>query len=173
MNEKQWLEESLINYFTSVINTIFNFSFFVVTHRDRPDFIIKEPYRNKIFGVEVTNLYYDEEDAKEILGRGNINHPKIETIEHYIYMLNKLLEKKSRKAEGYDQNHELILLIGITSQLFTREDFENSREDIIIPQNRYSIICLVFFNESNQNWEDLMFIKHESSIFNFDIHLVE
>lgn len=159
MNEKQWLEKSLINYFMQAMNSMHNCCYMVVSHRDRPDFIIKENLSNKKFGVEVTHLYYDSEEAKELFGRGHLSIPKIETIEHYICILNKLLNKKFEKANGYYQSYDLILLIGITSSLFDRNDFENSREDIIISESKYSHICLVFFNELNQNWEDLMFLK--------------
>lgn len=164
MNEKLWLEESLINYFIEAMNKIHGSSLKVVIHRDRPDFIIEDTQLDKKFGVEVTNLYYDTEEAKELLGREHNSISKVENIEHYIYILNRLLSKKSEKAGGYDQNHNLILLIGVTSPLFNRDDFENSRDEILIPENKFSVICLVFFNELNQNWEDLMFIKQECMV---------
>lgn len=164
MNEKEWLEQSLINHFIEAMNNMHSSSYSVIVHRDRPDFLIKEMHQNKIFGVETTNLYYDQEEAKEILGHAHMVNSKVETIEHYINILNHLLCKKTEKAKGYDQNHELILLVGVTSPLFTRHDFENSKEDISIPENKYTIICLVFFNDLNQSWEDLMFIKYACPI---------
>lgn len=165
MNEKSWLEESLIHYFIDSINKMHGSNYCVTVRRERPDFVIADKSQNKKFGVEVTNLYYDNEDAREIFGRGTIDNSKVEHIEHYVYILNKLLAKKSHKAKGYDPRLNLMLVIGITSMLFDRKDFESSIPDIIIPDNRFSVICLVFFNELNKNWEDLMFIKQVSSLF--------
>lgn len=159
MNEKEWLEESLINYFIEAMNNMHNSNYSVIVHRDRPDFIVEDKQQSKKFGVEITHLYYDKEEAKELLGHEHMTDSKVENIEHYIDILNKLLHKKAQKVEGYDQSFNLILLVGVTSPLFTRDDFENSREDIIVPENKFSVICLVFFNELNQDWEDLMFIK--------------
>ncbi len=164
MNEKLWLEESLINYFIKAMNNMHNSCYAVVTHMDRPDFIIKDTLKNKKFGVEVTNLYYDSDEAKELLGHEHAPFYKVENIEHYIYILNELLEKKAQKANGYYQKYDLILLVGITSPLFTRNDFENARDEIIIPESKFAVICLVFFNELNQDWEDLMFIKLECPV---------
>lgn len=166
MNEKEWLEESLIDYFIQAMNNMHKSNYQVVIHRDRPDFIIVEKFQNKKFGVEVTHLFYDPEEAKQLLGHQHLLDSKVENIEHYINILNKLLAKKTEKANGYDQSYDLVLLVGITSPLFTRDDFENSREDIIIPQSKFAIICLVFFNELNQNWEDLMFIKQVCPLCN-------
>jgi len=166
MNEKLWLEESLMDYFIDSMNKMHGLSYSIVAHKDRPDFIIREKNQNKKFGVEVTNLYYDQEDAREIFGRGIITNSKVENIEHYVYILNQLLCKKAQKSKGYDPNLDLILLIGITSMLFDRNDFENSISDILLPESKFSIICLVFFNTLNKNWEDLMFIKHEAPHFN-------
>lgn len=165
MNEKLWVEESLMNYFIDSMNKMHGLCYSIAVHKDRPDFIIEETKQNKIFGVEVTNLYYDNEDARELYGRGNMVNSKVENIEHYIYTLNQILCKKTVKAKGYDPNLDLILLIGITSLLFDRDDFENSIPDIFIPDNKFSVICLVFFNSYNKNWEDLMFIKQASPLF--------
>ncbi len=165
MNEKEWLEESLINYFIEAMNNMHNSNYSVIVHRDRPDFIVEDKQQSTKFGVEITHLYYDNEEAKELLGHEHMTYSKVENIEHYINILNKLLHKKVHKVEGYDQSFNLILLVGVTSPLFTRNDFENSREDIIVPENKFSVICLVFFNELNQNWEDLMFIKQVCPVF--------
>ncbi|HBY19413.1 MAG TPA: hypothetical protein DEG71_00050 [Clostridiales bacterium] len=169
MNEKEWLEKSLISYFIKAINNMHNTNYSITIHRDRPDFIIGDTLQNKNFGVEITHLFYDEEEAKELLGHVPMINSKVENIEHYINILNKLLNKKAHKAKAYDHSHELVLLVGITSPLFTWGDFENSREYIVIPQNDFSIICLVFFNEEHQNWEDLMFIKQECPICDINI----
>lgn len=169
MNEKLWLEKSLMDYFIDSMNKMHGLNYSIVTHTDRPDFIIKETNHMKKFGVEVTNLYYDPEDAREIFGRGMMTTSKVESIEHYVYILNQLLCKKAQKSKGYDPSLELILLIGITSMLFDRDDFENSIPDIFIPDSKFSMICLVFFNSLNKNWEDLMFIKQASPILNSNI----
>jgi len=165
MTEKQWLEKSLMDYFIDSMNKMHGLYYSIVAHKDRPDFIVKEKKQNKKFGVEVTNLYYDSEDAREIFGRGIMTNSKVENIEHYVFILNQLLDKKAHKSKGYDPNLDLILLIGVTSMLFDRNDFENSIPDIFIPESKFSIICLVFFNNFNKNWEDLMFIKHEAPHF--------
>lgn len=166
MTEKEWLESSLINYFIEALNNMHSLSCEVIVHRDRPDFIIEEKQNKLRYGVEVTHLFYDQEDAKDLLGHQSLNNSKFETIEHYINILNKLILQKSFKFSGYDHSHDLILLIGVTSPLFNRHDFEISREDIFIPSNNYSSICLVFSNDINKRWEDLMFLKQECKLFN-------
>ena len=161
MDEKHWLERSLIDYFIDAMNKMHSANFSVIIHRDRPDFIIEDKIQDKKFGVEITHLFYDKDEAKDLLGHDSTLSSKVENIEHYIHILNLILTKKAEKAKGYLHDFDLVLLVGITSTLFNRDDFEVAQEDILVPENQFSTICLVFFNELNQNWEDLMFIKHE------------
>lgn len=166
MDEKHWLENRLMDYFIEAMNKMHGVNFSIVLHRDRPDFIIKDETHSTNFGVEITHLFYDQDEAKDLMCHDNFSYSKVENIEHYIHILNLILAKKAEKAKGYLQDYELILLVGVTSALFNRDDFEMAQENILVPENQFSTICLVFFNQLNQNWEDLMFLKQEHLLIN-------
>ena len=69
MGEKEDLELAACIYFINRYNQEHNTNLELVKHTDKPDFILSDAVTGERVGVEVTHLYYDENEAKMILGR--------------------------------------------------------------------------------------------------------
>lgn len=142
--EKLQLEEDAIKLFLKFYNSQTDDKLEKKKHQDRPDFILFNPVTGKDIGVEVSHVFYDDEEAKMLLGRPyTLTHGKIDLSE-LSFVLNTRLLDKSQDAQDYPYNEEMMLIIRIASPIFNKESFNLLDDKIIIPQNRFSQIWLVF-----------------------------
>lgn len=145
--EKQLLEKYSVTAFTHKLAEDGRHLKYV-RHRDMPDTVVTDKNGNEI-GVEVTYIFYDEDEARILLGK----EPRSRTHRHeeaeIIDILNERLQKKAHKAVGYDFPGPLILLIHSPSPLAEEETFEKFKENIVIPQSRYSEIWLIVEEEGD------------------------
>ncbi len=64
-----------------------------------------------------------------------------------IKKLNDLLIRKLNSVKRYEFKDELILLIEVPSPMFRKELFDKFKDDINIPQNKYSEIWLLLVDQ--------------------------
>jgi hypothetical protein len=156
MEEKARLERAACEGFVQSYNAKYCTSFVVKEHRDRPDFLIADAFGEKI-GIEMTHLYYDREQAKTSLGRGEKEkfHGTMRTGE-LITALNTLLESKAAQAAKYNFGNRLFLVIRNTSPIHELADFEMFEEDIHIPPSHpFSHIWLLCQDPMTNKWTGL------------------
>jgi len=158
-DEKWALEEMAAEYFVAALNRKLGSAYQIVLHSDRPDIVIEDFHTGHSMWVEVTHLFYDDEEARFFLGRSASERPEAEQIEVFIERLNKLLIQKSKKANGYSDARELALLIRVMSPIFGVEEFAQVETLIEVPECRYRYIWLLFFNWKDMQWDLIKFLK--------------
>lgn len=155
MGEKELLEECAVKYFIEHLSRIESTPYRIVTHIDKPDFIVENESTGKLFAVEVAHLYYDAEEAKMIFGRSKKKLHDVEYGSLYLQRLNQLIADKVEKYKNYDKfPGGIILLIRVTSRVFDLNLFRQYYNLIEIPDNKYSQICLI-----DLQGRDMIFLK--------------
>jgi len=159
MNQKVKLEQAALNYFVEAYNSLNSTHLQPKEHRDKPDFIAEDSDSNRTVGIEVTGLFYDEDEAKMLLGRSAKPIHSVMNSRELIMTLNKSLEDKAKKAQKYKFKDEMFLIVRVASPIFDQSTFDMFERDIIIPSSIFSEIWLVFYNSSKQAWDDLKRLK--------------
>jgi len=159
-SEKELLERSAVLLFIDRYNKIFNDELKLFSLGDKPDSIITNARGEKV-GIEIAHLFYDAEEAKYTLGRGNTNSKKI--LRNYILSLNAILIKKEKKWQDYlchCCHCPVWLLIRSASQLLSYEIIEAYKKDLYIPPQSYEHIWLLLDNpDMLERWTTLVMIK--------------
>lgn len=140
--EKRMLEKAAILLFIRSYKEMFGVEYKVLIYQERPDVILEDPEGNRI-GMEVTHLFYDELEAKILLGKSNDSGHKIESFYKYLNVLNELLNKKGKTGLNYPIGYPCSLLVRDTSPVWTKEDFEAASSIIIPPKKVYKDIWLL------------------------------
>jgi hypothetical protein len=157
MSEKQDLELAACNYFVGSYNAIHRTNLKLVEHRDKPDCVVHDAVTGEHVGIEVTHLYYDAKEAKMVLGRLPKQVHGVMTITELIEKLNADMAEKTNRAAKYDFEDKLILLIRVASPIFDKQDFEMYGDEIDVPRpNPFAEIWLLFWNQANRTYSDLM-----------------
>lgn len=148
MNEKQNLEKRAVQQFVRLYSTEHR-NLEYISVRDMPDVLTRDLESNTYVGIEVTDLFYDQFEAKMMLGKTPVkSHPLMNESE-LIKRLNELLIRKSESVKRYEFTDELFLLIEVPSPMFREELFEKFKKNIKIPQSRYSEIWLLLIDQEN------------------------
>jgi len=154
MAEKKKLERAAFDYFINAYNRQSGTTFAFRKHHDKPDIIAIDD-NETILGIEITHLYYGDEEAKLLLGRSDKDMFGPVTLEGLIANLNELLKEKIRQAKNYKFNEDVILVIRAASPVFEISDFERLREKINIPKNTFSEIWLLAHDAKEGAWKGL------------------
>ena len=157
--QKEPIERATLDYFLKAYNELKGTHLQFVNKQERPDFLVRDRDSVEDVGVEVTVLFYDDEEAKMLLGRSN----KADSLTLHGFMnsralitrLNITLENKAKAAQKYNFEGNLILVIRTASRVFDKESFDMHETNITIPANRFNEIWLVFCDSSNQECCDL------------------
>jgi len=152
-NDEKWLlEESAARALVATLNAHLGTAYEVVAHGDRPDIVIEDRQSGEKIGVEVTHLFYDQEEARMMLGRSQQLAHSPEYIDEYIRRLNALLRQKAVKAKGYCHDFPLALLIRVASPVFHTHDFRAYVGKIVVPPSDFLYIWLLFYDFRQQRW---------------------
>jgi hypothetical protein len=162
LDEKWLLEQAAAEHFVAALNNMYTTSYGVIEHSDRPDIVIKDLISGDTIGIEVTHLFYNGDEAKELLGKSDENNHRPDNViilTELIEKLNNLLEQKAKKARGYKHTHKLSLLVRVASPVFGTDDFDRFKHYIRVPVSEYRHIWLLFFNFKSGNWDLIMTLK--------------
>lgn len=158
--EKRDIEKATLDYFLSAYNRLKGTCFVFHLHRDSPDFIIKDSKSLDIIGIEVTVLFYDDSEAKLLLGRS-----KEEDTHHlmcsdkFIRQLNTRLEEKCKSAKNYSFDKKMLLVVRNASRIFDESDIKIYKGDIIVPTNVFYEIWMLCYDDKQNKWSKLIQLK--------------
>ncbi len=155
--EKRRLEEAAGRYFLDAYNRKQGTHFKIIKHGDRPDLTAQDG--DKILGIEITHLYYGDEEAMELLGKLDKTPPGVEIFPTLEQNLNALLEDKAKQVCGYDVSHPVILVIRVASPVYKDEDFGELEGKIFVPKNLFSEIWLLARDAETGSWAGLKRLK--------------
>ncbi|MFX4263524.1 hypothetical protein ACOBQJ_15165 [Pelotomaculum propionicicum] len=162
MDEKWLLEQAAAEHFVAALNKLYATSYRVIEHSDKPDVIIRDLASGDTIGIEVTHLFYNGDEAKELLGKSDESNSRPDNdivVIELIEKLNDLLEQKAQKARGYNHNHKLSLLVRVASPVFGTDDFDRFEHYIRVPISDYRHIWLLFFNAKSEKWDVIRTLK--------------
>lgn len=152
LDEKWLMEESAALALIEALNLQLGTSFQLVEHWDRPDVVIEEQASGQRIGVEVTHLFYDDEEARMFVGRSREENHAPEYIGEYIRRLNALLKQKAEKAKGYAHKDPLGLLVRVVSPIFHTHDFRVYADRVVVPPSDFQYIWLLFYDFLAHRW---------------------
>ena len=155
--EKKRLEKAACRYFLDAYNREQGTNFKIVKHGDRPDLTAQDG--DKTLGIEITHLYYGDEEAMELLGKLDKVSPQVQIFSTLVENLNALLFDKTEQAKGYDFSHPVILVIRVASPIFSDEDFDHLKENIVVPESLFREIWLLARDDQTGNWAGLERLK--------------
>ncbi|EEG78843.1 hypothetical protein [Dethiobacter alkaliphilus] len=160
-DEKKLLEEAAIHWFIKNIKKLCGIQYHVKKHYgedgiSKPDFILTG--HEEEIAVEVTHLFYDEHEARLLLGKLDHVPDEIQFVSTMIDTLNDLIANKVGKK--YDYQGRIDLLIRCASPAFAIHHFiKNSVH--INTDNTYNFhhIWLLLRNVETGEWSDLLQLK--------------
>ena len=155
--EKKKLEKAACRYFLDAYNRKQDTHFEILRHSDRPDFVVQDG--SKTLGIEITHLYYGDEEAMELLGKLDKPSPQVQIFPTLVENLNALLADKAKQARGYNVSHPVILVIRAASPVFDDEDFNHLDESIMVPESLFREIWLLARDDQTGNWVGLKRLK--------------
>lgn len=94
-----------------------------------------------------------------LLGRSDREIHGVMNSSDLIKVLNNRQKEKVAAAKNYNFEHRMFLVIRVTSPIFDKSTFDMFEADIIIPQNTFDQIWLIFRDLSRQSWGDLKRLK--------------
>lgn len=128
-HEKATVDRFVKEYFNRKRNC--NFSFKAQPDPPKPDLVYCDQEKRETIGIEVTDAYYSESDAKGTwdIARGKTRHSSsafhVNPDEQLAQFINNRIKTKCDKA--YDFNHSIILLV-VTGPALTenKQDFQGN-----------------------------------------------
>jgi len=155
-NEKRALERAAAEWFLQRYNELVHKVFRITILQERPDVVV-EAADGTVIGIEVTHLYYDDLEAKMLLGRSVEEFHRPENFTELLDQLDRLLKKKLEVGRKYPWDHPLFLIIRSVSPVFTGEDFAGIEKYVALPTGIYDEIWLLVRDEVNdEDWSDLI-----------------
>ena len=146
--EKRKREYSILKSFLKYFNKEKQSNFELKDRREQPDFEIIDQSTGKVLGIEVTDLFYDDDDAKILLGRTNETISNSQYSDALMEKLSCRIKSKEKRAKNYLYTGHLLLIIRIASPIWGKSTFEMFRSDLSISTEIYREIWLVFLNDS-------------------------
>ncbi|WP_248929691.1 hypothetical protein [Paenibacillus hamazuiensis] len=154
--EKRTLERAAIRLFVNLYNLRSRPKLRLLYQQEKPDAVLEDEKRRKL-GMEITHLFYDQQEAMMLMGRFSGQHAP-ESMEHLVGRLNELIRRKEEKKKSYMPDFPISLLIRNTSPVFGLTEFMKSRELIYEPKGVF---------------QDIWFLTHDGSADWFLLHLNE
>lgn len=149
LEEKWALEREAAQTFIAAYNELNHSHFTLTKHTDKPDFVATEKDTNQTVGVEITHLFYDDEEAKLLLDRSEHNYLELVETGELINVLNKRLATKAEKGSKYDFSEPMILVVRVASPLVTKSDFEKLGQQVVVPESVFEHIWILFRDDTD------------------------
>ncbi|MCU6711430.1 hypothetical protein M6D81_22295 [Paenibacillus sp. J5C_2022] len=152
VNTKKELEREAVDLFISLYNETADNRLRLLYQQEKPDAVLMDSRGNKL-GLEITHLFYSEQEARQLFLREHRSMICIESIDHLIESLNQLILRKEAKSAGYSSDYPLALLIRNLSPNFGWSDFNQAWDKIAVPSAAFTEIWLLTRDEpATEQW---------------------
>jgi hypothetical protein len=157
-NEKTRMERAAIDLFIDIYNTNHELKYRLLYAQEKPDAVLQDSKQNKL-GMEITHLFYDEKEAKMLLGRSEPSFNGPQRLECLVDELNDLIRTKEKKKRAYSEDYPISLLIRNASPFFGMSDILSVKHLLYRP---------------NAVFNDVWFLSRDGTsdwlLINMDIH---
>ncbi|MFC0214129.1 hypothetical protein ACFFK0_17005 [Paenibacillus chartarius] len=126
--EKKLLERTAIRIFLQRHNERYEPAMRLLYQQERPDAVLENTKTRGKIGLEITHLFYDEYEAKMVLGRQATMQCEIGGLDKLIGELNERIRVKEGKFAAYSHDYPLSLLIRNASPAFRLTDILERKE---------------------------------------------
>lgn len=142
VSTKKQLERDAVDLFIGLYNQTADNRLRLLYQREKPDAVLMDSRGNKL-GLEITHLFYSEQEARQLFQREHRSIICIESIDTLIDSLNQLVVRKEAKSAGYSSDYPLALLIRNLSPSFGWSDFNQAWDKIAAPSAAFIQIWLL------------------------------
>lgn len=142
VNEKKRLEREAVDLFISLYNQTADNRLRLLYQQEKPDAVLMDVRGNKL-GLEITHLFYSEQEARQLFQREHRSIICVESIDTLIESLNQLVLRKEAKSAGYSSDYPLALLIRNLSSSFGWSDFNQTWDKIVTPTAAFTEVWLL------------------------------
>lgn len=142
VSTKKKLEREAVDLFISLYNKTADNRLRLLYQQEKPDAVLMDSWGSKL-GLEITHLFYSEQEARQLFLREHRSIICIESIDSLIESLNQLVLRKEAKSKGYSSDYPLALLIRNLSPSFGWSDFNNAWDKIAAPSAAFTEIWLL------------------------------
>jgi len=145
VNTKKKLEREAVDLFVRLYNSTADNRLRLLYQQEKPDAVLMDSRGNKL-GLEITHLFYSEQEARQLFQREHrsiICLESTESIDTLIESLNQLVLRKEAKSTGYSSDYPLALLIRNLSPSFGWSDFNLAWDKIAVPSGAFTEVWLL------------------------------
>jgi len=152
VSTKKKLEREAVDLFVRLYNSTADNRLRLLYQQEKPDAVLMDSRGNKL-GLEITHLFYSEQEARQLFQRDHRSIICVESIDTLIESLNQLVLRKEAKSTGYSSDYPLALLIRNLSPSFGWSDFNRAWDKIAAPSGAFTEIWLLTKDHSsNEQW---------------------
>lgn len=147
-------QEAILERFLSAYEKMFAVRLTKGSRRERPDYEVGDPLSNERFGLEVTGVYQNEEEAKIQYGEIKDWVKITGSLDSLVDAINNVIAKKAKKSNSYEYDRHMDLAVWLGSITYNHSyDVDFIRHEIIIPENSFSRIWLIVRDKENYSPE--------------------
>ncbi len=139
---KKQLEREAVDLFIKLYNQSVSNRLRLLYQREKPDAVLMNNKGDKL-GLEITHLFYSEQEARQLFQREHRSILCVESIETLIESLNQLVLRKEAKSSGYSSDYPLALLIRNLSPSFGWSDFNEAWDQVRTPSLAFTEVWLL------------------------------
>lgn len=136
---KLQLEREAVRLFVAIYNRSNGNKLRLLYQQDKPDAVLMDS-RGRKLGLEITHLFYDQEEARQQFLHRHQSFVCVESFDHLVDELNRLVARKEGKSQGYNHEYPLGLLIRNLSLNFGWNDFDKAWDRIKPPSEAFTDI---------------------------------
>jgi len=151
-SEKRRIEHEAIKLFIQLFNEQENNKLRLMYQRERPDAVLEYTATRSKLGVEITHLFYDACEAKQLFGRSDqedCDGPK--SFDVMLAELNNRIHRKETIFTQVQMNYPISLLIRNASPRYGRSSFIEHLERISLSRHIFQDIWLLT-HDHDSNW---------------------
>ncbi|MBP1995314.1 hypothetical protein [Paenibacillus eucommiae] len=147
ITSKRMLEREAVRHFIGLYNQLTDNRLRLLYMHDKPDAVLQDS-RGRKLGVEITHLFYDQMEARQLFQHQHRSFVCIESFDNLVQELNQLVVRKEAKSAGYSHQYPLALLIRNLSINFGWNDFNQAWDKVRKPSSAFTDIWFLARNHS-------------------------
>ncbi|MCD1262033.1 hypothetical protein B5M42_024950 [Paenibacillus athensensis] len=140
--EKKAMELAAVDIFLELHNLNYKRQMELLHMQERPDAVLRDT-SGGLLGMEVTHLFYDNEEARQLMGNSRQVLPGSEQLEHFVQEINRRIRIKEEKLRDYSHDYPCALLIRNVSTMYGMSDVLRKKQLLHKPGGHFTHVWLL------------------------------